>query len=113
MITVVGVLLLFRALTPLSVKPSGKTVVGGALSGWGVFNLVEGLLDHQILGIHHVRPESPHWLWYDHLFLAAAVMLIVLGCALRRHAEREFTAEGDKGACTDYRRLPAHTKLPK
>jgi Predicted membrane protein (DUF2243) len=29
--------------------------VGVLLAGWGGFNLVEGLVDHQLLGIHHVR----------------------------------------------------------
>jgi uncharacterized membrane protein len=24
------------------------------LAGWGVFNLVESIIDHQLLGIHHV-----------------------------------------------------------
>ncbi len=26
----------------------------GLLIGWGAFNLVEGLVDHQWLGLHHV-----------------------------------------------------------
>jgi hypothetical protein len=29
--------------------------VGVLLAGWGGFNLVEGLVDHQLLGNHHVR----------------------------------------------------------
>jgi uncharacterized membrane protein len=24
--------------------------------GWGIFNIVEGIVDHHILQIHHVRP---------------------------------------------------------
>jgi Predicted membrane protein (DUF2243) len=35
---------------------------GGAarelLAGWGVFNVVEGLIDHQLLNIHHLRDDS-------------------------------------------------------
>jgi uncharacterized membrane protein len=27
------------------------------LAGWGVFNIVEGLIDHQLLGLHHVRDD--------------------------------------------------------
>ena len=27
------------------------------LVGWGAFNLVEGTIDHEILGIHHVRDD--------------------------------------------------------
>ena len=28
---------------------------GWALVGWGLFNLVEGVIDHHLLGIHHVH----------------------------------------------------------
>jgi hypothetical protein len=27
------------------------------LAGWGAFNVVEGVIDHQMLGIHHVRDD--------------------------------------------------------
>ncbi len=33
-------------------------LVGGLLAGWGIFDLVEGIVDHQILGIHHLREGS-------------------------------------------------------
>ncbi|MEO6001904.1 MAG: DUF2243 domain-containing protein [Opitutus sp.] len=46
--------------------------------------------DHQILGIHHVRPESLHWIWDDLLFLGLAIALIVFGCwqAVREDAHQ-------------------------
>lgn len=34
--------------------PSWRSQIGLLLTGWGLFNLVEGLINHQILGIHHV-----------------------------------------------------------
>lgn len=55
------------------------------LAGWGWFNLVEGLIDHEILGIHHVR-SGPHYFAWDMGFLAAGVLFIVLGTAMARHA---------------------------
>jgi uncharacterized membrane protein len=58
---------------------------GWALVGWGLFNLVEGLVDHQILGIHHVR-GGPHQLWWDLGFLALGVVLVVIGWAVQRRA---------------------------
>ena len=36
-------------------SPPWRLHVGVLLAGWGGFNLVEGLVDHQLLGIHHVR----------------------------------------------------------
>ena len=34
---------------------SGKMLVGTLLIGFGIFNLVEGVLDHQILSLHHAN----------------------------------------------------------
>jgi uncharacterized membrane protein len=31
--------------------------IGLLLAGWGAFNVVEGLVDHMTLGIHHVRDD--------------------------------------------------------
>ena len=37
--------------------PPWRTHIGLLLAGWGAFNVVEGLIDHQLLGIHHVRDD--------------------------------------------------------
>jgi uncharacterized membrane protein len=47
----------------------GKTLFGAMVMGWGLFNLVEGIIDHHILGIHHVV-ESMGLSIYDYVFLA-------------------------------------------
>ncbi|MCC8247721.1 DUF2243 domain-containing protein [Saccharothrix luteola] len=56
---------------------------GGVLTGWGVFNLVEGVADHLVLGIHHVR-GGPHELAYDLGFLALGAILVLVGGLLAR-----------------------------
>ena len=66
--------------SPRGARPT-RELWGWVLSGWGVFNLVEGLVDHQILGIHHVR-SGPHQLWWDLGFLALGAVLLVGGRAL-------------------------------
>jgi len=38
------------------------------LAGWGGFNVVERLIDHHLLGVHHVR-VGPDELLYDIGFL--------------------------------------------
>ena len=53
------------------------------LCGWGWFNLVEGLIDHQILGIHHVR-SGIHQFAYDIAFLVSGVIFIVAGWGMAR-----------------------------
>jgi uncharacterized membrane protein len=50
-----------------------------------VFNLVEGVVDHQVLGIDHVRP-GPGQLAHDLAFLASGLLLVVIGTLFARRA---------------------------
>lgn len=70
--------------------PNWKFHLGGAIAGWGVFNLVEGLVDHQILGIHHVRDDLGGPLSWDIGFLIFGVALVVAGWLLQRAGQREL-----------------------
>lgn len=56
---------------------------GGLLLGWGLFNVVEGVVDHHLLDLHHVRP-GPNELVYDLSFLAWGTVMLVLGLVLTR-----------------------------
>jgi uncharacterized membrane protein len=62
---------------------SSRVLWGWMLVGWGLFNLVEGLVDHQILGIHHVH-GGPQQLWWDLGFLALGAVLVGCGLLLQR-----------------------------
>jgi uncharacterized membrane protein len=64
--------------------PNYSFHVGLALAGWGIFNVVEGLIDHQLLGVHHVRDDLGGPLGWDLGFLFLGVVLIVGGWALHR-----------------------------
>lgn len=77
-LTVVGIVLLWRAGGRDDVPWSSKTFVGSLLIGAGLFNLVEGTIDHQILGIHHVKP-GPNQLAWDVGFLILGALLVVVG----------------------------------
>lgn len=57
--TVLGLVVLWRASRRADVCWSSMLLIGAILAGWGVFNLVEGIVDHQVLGIHHVRDDLP------------------------------------------------------
>jgi uncharacterized membrane protein len=76
---VLGVWRLWEAGKRADVPWSTRTLVGSALIGWGLFNLVEGLIDHQLLGIHHVHPGGGQRAW-DLAFLALGLVQIVAGC---------------------------------
>ena len=64
---------------------ASRALWGWIVVGWGAFNLVEGLLDHQILGIHHVR-SGPHQAAWDAAFLALGALLVAGGWLLQRGA---------------------------
>ncbi|QZH74249.1 MAG: DUF2243 domain-containing protein [Erythrobacter sp.] len=82
--TVIGVALLWRALNRRqTMLPSGAAFIGYLLAGWGWFNLVEGLIDHHLLGLHHVV-ERLGLSMFDWLYLASGVVLIVLGHVMGR-----------------------------
>jgi uncharacterized membrane protein len=70
--------------------PSWSFHVGLVLAGWGIFNLVEGLVNHQLLGVHHVRDDLGGPLGWDLAFLASGVLLIAGGWLLHRRGARHL-----------------------
>jgi uncharacterized membrane protein len=64
--------------------PSWSFHFGLVLMGWGIFNVVEGLVDHQLLGVHHVRDDLGGPLSWDVGFLLFGVGLVLGGWALHR-----------------------------
>ena len=95
---VAGIVMLFRAGRHPDSVWSTKLLVGSMLAGWGVFNLTEGVLDHMLLGIHHVHPGE-HQLAWDIGFVAlGGVGFILLGMLISRDAParmRWAAAPGD------------------
>ncbi|MDN4160312.1 DUF2243 domain-containing protein [Nocardioides abyssi] len=74
--------------------PSWTFHLGGVLVGWGLFNVVEGLVDHQLLGVHHVRDDLGGPLSWDLGFLALGLALVVGGWLLQRLGERQLGHQG-------------------
>ncbi|MCW2876056.1 MAG: hypothetical protein JWQ95_156 [Sphaerisporangium sp.] len=60
-----------------------RVLWGWGLVGWGLFNLVEGIVDHHILAIHHVR-TGPYQTWWDIGFLVLGALLVAGGWLLQR-----------------------------
>jgi uncharacterized membrane protein len=78
---VVGLCRLWVAATRADVAWSAPSFGGAALLGWGLFNLSEGLINHQLLGIHHVHPGADQLIW-DLGFLLLGVIQICAGGVL-------------------------------
>jgi uncharacterized membrane protein len=45
----VGLALLWRAWQRTEVPRAGRSLLGLLLAGWGIFNLVKGIIDHDLL----------------------------------------------------------------
>jgi uncharacterized membrane protein len=92
LVTVVGVVALWRA-AQLQPLPAAQYVLGGFLVGWGAFNLVEGIVDHHLLNLHHVRPGENELLW-DLAFLAWGAVMVGVGWWLMRRAPARVASGG-------------------
>lgn len=87
-VSLVGIWLLWRLLNKANINRSGYLLSGGMLMGWGGFNLVEGIIDHQVLKLHNVREISAWQDAWNYGFLAFGVLLLVVGYALVKKGER-------------------------
>ncbi|MBF0307103.1 MAG: DUF2243 domain-containing protein [Alphaproteobacteria bacterium] len=90
-LALVGVILLWAARHELPAAGSGRALGGGMLLGAGSFNLVEGLIDHHLLGVHRVNPASDAALAWDIGFLALGLALVLAGWALLKDRDRAPT----------------------
>ncbi|WP_124727930.1 DUF2243 domain-containing protein [Staphylospora marina] len=77
-----GTLILWKSRTP----GDDRSFWGGFLVGGGLFNLVEGIVNHHILQIHHVQEHTPDPLPYDLAFDAVSILLLLAGWWLSRSA---------------------------
>jgi uncharacterized membrane protein len=92
--TIAGLFLLWSAARKPHAAWPTSFLIGLLLMGWGSFNLVEGVIDHQLLGIHHVNEKAPpeQWIWWDLGFLAWGALMLIGGWRLARAGEAEHLA---------------------
>lgn len=92
LLVLVGTLAGVSAWQRRRLAPPWRGHIGLLLIGWGSFNLVEGLLAHHVLGVHHVRDDLGGPLSWDIGFLLSGVVLMFVGWALSRSG-RSVVAE--------------------
>jgi uncharacterized membrane protein len=90
-----GLVLLWRTAHKAHLWWSGKMLAGTMLMGFGIFNLVEGVVDHHLLGLHHVNETAPReqWFYWDIGFLLWGAAMLVLGTWLLATGRRESPGE--------------------
>jgi uncharacterized membrane protein len=87
-----GIFLLWKTAEGNIRFPGIFMLTGLLLLGWGIFNLVEGIVNHQILQIHHVRyindipGGEPDLLWGYGFLLLGGIGLILTGWLMIRKA---------------------------
>jgi uncharacterized membrane protein len=99
-----GLIILWRTAHRTHVRWSGKLLWGTMLIGFGLFNLVEGIIDHHLLGIHHVNETVPldQWIYWDLGFLVWGALMLIGGWRLMRTGQQE-TPEPHTGDRPDAR----------
>lgn len=85
-----GLILLWRKAHQSHGRWSSKLLAGTILMGFGIFNVVEGVIDHHLLGIHHVNENVPQdqWLYWDIGFLIWGAVMLVGGWFLLKGGEQ-------------------------
>lgn len=96
---VLGLIVLWRAAHRTHLWWSGKLIVATVLMGFGIFNLVEGIVDHEILGLHHVNETVPRaqWIYWDLGFLVWGAAMLLGGWALLRSGRKETRERAGPG----------------
>jgi uncharacterized membrane protein len=85
---VAGIWMLRRRTTDWRWAANGRALCGWIIVGFGAFNVVEGVIDHQILGIHHVRDDLGGPLSWDLGFLAVSTAVLLAGWLATASAAR-------------------------
>ena len=91
---VLGLVVLWRAAHRTHVRWSGQLLAGAMLMGSGAFNLVEGVIDHHLLGLHHVNETVPQaqWVYWDIGFLVWGAGMLLGGWLLWKSGRSETPA---------------------
>ena len=93
-----GLVVLWRA-SRRTPHPVVEQAPGGQLLiGFGIFNLVEGIVDHHLLGIHHVNETVPReqWIYWDLGFLAWGAAMLLGGWFILQVGRRETRNQAER-----------------
>ena len=94
LLVLAGLFVLWRSAQHRHLYWSSKLLIGTMLIGFGLFNTLEGILNHHILGLHHVNETVPrgYWIYWDIAFTLSGVAMLAAGRHLARQGESEGAA---------------------
>ena len=105
---VAGLVILWRHARRVHTRWSTRLIIGTLLMGFGIFNLVEGIVNHHLLGLHHVNETAPQdqWIYWDIGFLVWGAVMLALGWYLKRSGR----AATVRSAAPERRRAPSQPR---
>jgi uncharacterized membrane protein len=86
-----GLFVLWRTARRRHLFWSSKLLIGSILIGFGAFNVIEGLINHQVLGLHHVNEtvSRDQWRYWDLAYITWGAAMLAGGGALLGAGRRE------------------------
>lgn len=85
-VTLIGIILLWKT----TKRGPGRLLFAGLLSGWAIFNIVEGVIDHQLLKLHNVIEYAPDHATGNYIFLGISVIMLIIAYCIARPSWRSF-----------------------
>lgn len=91
---IAGLFVLWRSAHQRHLYWSTKLLIGTMLIGFGAFNVVEGLVNHHLLGLHHVneRVDADQQIIWDIGFIVWGAVMFVVGLYLVKRGQRDSEA---------------------
>lgn len=86
LVTLAGLFLLWRSVRTGRSNRFSAGAFGGLLAGFGLFNLVEGFVNHHLLKLHNVREVADPEPWNLGFLLLLGVLPLAVGSLLRQRA---------------------------
>jgi uncharacterized membrane protein len=97
-IAIVGLALLWRARREFAAPLADRLLLSNALIGFSIWHVVDAVLSHWLLGIHHIRLEAENVLLWDLIwFFVFGVAFIAAGWLVRRNTGAGGAATGGGG----------------
>lgn len=83
-VTLIGLGMLWRLRNRADERYSTRYLIGAIIVGSGVFNLIDGVVSHYVLGLHSVVHGNE---WWNPHWIGVSLALIVIGVAVLRLAD--------------------------
>lgn len=78
----IGLWLLWQSRAQFSAPGSGRRFASTLFIGFGAWHLLDAVLNHWILGLHHIKENDPNWLAWDLAFFCLGLVSTGIGLLL-------------------------------